>query len=480
MFSKLKLRNRILLGYIFPMAFLIGLGCLIYAGAMNREVASAKTKRSQNTIISADKVTNGLSKMVRNVRGNILFPQDESYQNEYEEGLQLFREATTELDKLVEDPQERQQFAIITTEVNRIDEISRRVFDLVKKGDVAYAKILTASLRLSEVEKVQAAILQKEKEVLATAAREEKNETGWVLTLIVVGTGLSAAGSLSIGLWIASDIGQMMNQAADAITSPSTEIAATVEQQERTASQQAVAVNQTTITMDELGASSRASAQQAESAATGAHQALKLAEEGTQAVGRTLEGMATLKEKVEAITAQIGQLSEQTQQIGNISAVVSELANQTNMLALNAAVEAARAGQNGKGFSVIATEIRQLADRSKQSAEKINDLVSDIQRATHSTVIVTKEGRKTVDEGMQLTEGTAEAFSGVADAIHSIVMNSQQISLTAQQQAIAVQQVVDAMKTLNQGAEQTASGISQTKVGTQQLKEAAQNLKAVL
>jgi methyl-accepting chemotaxis protein len=197
-------------------------------------------------------------------------------------------------------------------------------------------------------------------------------------------------------------------------------------------------------------------------------------------VEQTLESMTILKENVEAIAAEILRLSEQTNQIGNISTAVTDLANQTNMLALNASVEAVRAGENAQGFTVIATEIRKLADLSKKSAEKINNLVVDIKNAIDSTVTVTKEGTKTVEEGTKISQETAAAFSEVAKAVNNVVLNNQQISLTAEQQAVAIQQVVDAMNSLNQSAKETASGISQTKLGTQQLNDAAQNLNSIV
>ena len=113
------------------------------------------------------------------------------------------------------------------------------------------------------------------------------------------------------------------------------------------------------------------------------------------------------------------------------------------MLALNAAVEAVRAGEHGKGFGVVASEIRKLADQSKKSAQRINALVQDIHRATNSTVKVTEEGRNIVES--------------VVAAVNNIATNSQQISLNAKQQAIAIQQVVAAMNDLNQGARQIAN-----------------------
>lgn len=187
-----------------------------------------------------------------------------------------------------------------------------------------------------------------------------------------------------------------------------------------------------------------------------------------------------MNQKVKEIALQIEQLNEKTNQIGNISSSVTDLANQTNMLALNASIESVRAGENGKGFAIIAIEIRKLADQSKKSVEGINYLVVDIKKAIDSTVTVTSEGTNTLQLGSEITEKTANAFDGIANAVNNMLLNNQQISQTAQQQAIAIQQVVDAMNMINQSARETASGISQTKIGTQQLNQAAQKLNSII
>lgn len=285
---------------------------------------------------------------------------------------------------------------------------------------------------------------------------------------------------LGIILVIIRNMASSLQKSISTIAATSTQIACAIEQQERITVQQAVSVKQVTSTMDELDASSEQSAEQAEASAGGASQALTLAQGGTKTVHHTLGEMSLLKEDVEAIAQQILNLSEQTNQIGGISTFVADLANQTNMLALNAAVEAARAGENGKGFAVVAVEIRKLADQSKKSADKINTLVTDIQSAINSTVVVTDKGTKTVAEGMQFTQKTAASFIGVADSINNIFLHSQQISLNAKQQALATRQVVTAMNNLTFAAQETASGITQIKVGTQQLKEATQHLKLMV
>jgi methyl-accepting chemotaxis protein len=291
---------------------------------------------------------------------------------------------------------------------------------------------------------------------------------------------VSLAVVLPLGIYRARQLVNLIKQLINGISTSSLQTFSTIEQQERVANQQAASVNETTTTMDELKASCRQSSEQAKAAAVAAQQALALAENGTQAVGETLEGMFTLEKKVGAIAEQIVNLSEQASQIGSISQIVSDLANQTNMLALNSSVEAVRAGEYGKGFAVVANEIRRLSDQSQKSAEKINLLVSNIQKAINSTVMVTEEGTKTVKTGVQIAQNTDQAFAGVAKAVNHMVFNNQQISLNLKQQLDAIQQVVEAMNNINKGAKETATGISQTRSGTEQLNKAARTLKQMV
>ncbi|MCC3568738.1 methyl-accepting chemotaxis protein [Microcoleus sp. PH2017_28_MFU_U_A] len=301
-----------------------------------------------------------------------------------------------------------------------------------------------------------------------------------LLYTLISGVGCTAAVVSAIAIFLASRTTRSVNHIVRAIASSSSQIAVTIEQQKRIASQQLSAVDRTATTMNELSESSKACASEAEAAAFGAVQALKLAAGGSQAVDNTLKEMATLTENVGAIQKQILHLSEQTDRIGNISSLVSDLANQTNMLALNAAVEAVRAGESGKGFAVVASEIRKLADRSKESASNINALVAEIQKAITLTATVTDDGTKTVENGVKIARKTADAFAGVARAIDRIAANSKQISVTSKNQAIAIQDVVESVNSLHLATQETAASISQVKLGIVQLNQAAQNLKSAV
>lgn len=391
--------------------------------------------------------------------------------------------ALFEAQKLLPSIAKSEAFTKTNAANDRLVEMEKQAFDLVHQGNQAAATALLLSPEYEKQKKIYSQGLSEATTALkkyVQATIQAKSQQAYS-AIVVIGVTLT----LLLFAWVAvlrmmQRYIQALNDVGIAISTTSHEIATTVEQQERTITQQASSVNQTTTTMDELDASSYQSAEQAQASAAGAHQALALAEAGTKAVQETIQGMAILREKVGAITEQILHLSEQTHQIAGISGLVGDLANQTNMLALNAAVEAARAGEHGKGFAVVASEIRKLADQSRKSADKINALVTDIQAAINTTIMVTDEGTKTVDQGMKLTHSTSEIFIGVADSINNVFLNSQQIALSAKQQALAVQQVVAAMNAINLGAKETASGITQVKVSTQQLNEAAQNLKAVI
>lgn len=290
-------------------------------------------------------------------------------------------------------------------------------------------------------------------------------------------SGLAVLMSLGVGIPIALLRGRqlvgLLERLAANISTSSQEMATTIAEQERIASQQAASVNETTTTMDELEASSRHASEQASAAVEAAKKAFSASEEGSEAVGQGLERMSALQENVQVIAEQVVDLSSQASEISSISQMVIDFANQTNMLALNSSVEAVRAGEHGKGFAVVANEIRKLADQSQQSADKINNLVSAIQKSINETVMVTEEGTKTVKTGVEIAKQTEEAFGAVKESVNQVVLNNQQVSLNLKQQVDAIRQVVDAMDVINRGAKETASGLNQSKVGTEQLNDAA-------
>jgi len=297
-------------------------------------------------------------------------------------------------------------------------------------------------------------------------------------TMILLGC--VAVGLLVVAWFSIFIIKKPLHEAVKALSATSGQLADTAEQQEKSAISQSGSANETTATMEELGASSTRMAEQSEVASTGTQEAAAQTEQGSGMIELAREGIDAIQEKVEKIAEEIFLLSEHSSQIENITRLVSDLANQTNLLALNAAIEAVRAGEHGKGFAVVAGEIRKLADQSKASAEKINVLLLDIQKTTKSTVMVTKEGTKTVQQVKLHAQGAIDSFASVRAAVDSAYQSAMQITLNVKQQAKAVQPVIAAMSSLNAGAKETAEGIHETKEGVQRLKKIADNLQGMV
>ncbi|MGK7945895.1 MAG: methyl-accepting chemotaxis protein [Microcystaceae cyanobacterium] len=475
-----KLQTRMLLGYSAPLGLLVLFAILMGWGIIQQNSVSKERARANQMMFALDEADIGMSRMVRNARGAVLFPNEPHYRESFDKGRDIYEQGKLKVEEKIRDDKQKANWQEFMQEGERLDKAGMQVISLIKQGKVAEAKNIAANMPMTDLSAAYSKMAERQEEILDEIRKDYGFATTLSWILIFVGLIGGTVGTLVLGAMISKGIAGEVKKNVTDITTSSNEITTSAEQQAATSNEQAAAVNETTTTMDELGASSRQSEEQAESASTAAQEVLQLAENGNNAVEDTVSSMMELKNKVLDIANQTMRLSEQTTQIGNISDLVSDLAQQTNMLALNASVEAVRAGEHGKGFSVVAEEIRKLADQSKQSAEKINALVIDIQNAINTTVMVTDEGTKTVNAGMQVTERTAQAFAGVAEAINNVVMNNQQITLNIRQQSRAVQQVLASMEQINQGAQQNAAGIQQITSGTKQINDKARNLEAMV
>lgn len=513
MYSRIKLQQRMVFGYTIPTLLSLGVFFgVVYWSTHQVRTSFENVEVLQDKIFLFNQLTDYSKDLVRSSRG-YLVSGNEKFFERYEERFEEFNAIAQEAKKsslVVEDVERIDRIIQVTENYKKITD---RMIALYKSGKKQEAIALFATGSGTELVEELDALTREFRDYQKKSLMLENDRSlatlGSLLLSMAIASLLLLAIAVLVAVVISSGITKTIRQETTAIASASSQIAATVAQQERTLAQQASSVNQTTSTMTELSASSSSTAEQceasetsanqvlrlAESSVEGAETVLKLADRGTIAVQRTEEGISVLNETVEGISEQILRSMEQTSQISNITTLVSELANQTNMLALNAAVEAVRAGENGKGFSVIAAEIRKLADQSKNSAQKINTLVVNIEASINSTIRVTQDGKKRAEEVSQLSRETAEAFAKVAESINQIVLknqqaslnaindvalNSQQIALTTKQQAIAISQVVEAMNSLNQGAAETVNGINQTKIGLQKLNETAQNLNALV
>jgi methyl-accepting chemotaxis protein len=284
-------------------------------------------------------------------------------------------------------------------------------------------------------------------------------------------------------------LGRSYNQMADLImylikqsqesgsrlAASSSQILAASEQQASGSSEQAASIAETTATMEELAATYRQIADNADAVVQIATQSLESAALGKDAVFNTLLGMGEIKKRTENSASKILTLGEKSQQIGSVLGIINDIADQTKILALNAAIEAARAGEAGKGFSVVAVEIRKLAESVVDSTAEIRKIMTEIQGSTNALVMSTEEELKKVQDGERLAEQTAEALQRILDNIDQTNRAAKEISIATQQQRTASDQVVSAMREVAQVAQQTADGSKDVARAAEQLSQLARD-----
>lgn len=248
-----------------------------------------------------------------------------------------------------------------------------------------------------------------------------------------------------------------------------TEILSATEQQASGAAEQAASISQTTATMEELAATYRQIADNANQVVTMAEASFGSAESGQHAVMNTLSAMEEIKARSQSSASRILTLGERSQQIGQVLAIINSIADQTKILALNAAIEAARAGEAGKGFSVVAVEIRKLAESVVDSTAEISTIMIEIQGAANDLVIATEQELAQVQGGVDLAHATGESLAQILEMIERTTIAAKEISAATQQQKSATEQVVKAMREVAAVAQQTAAGGRQVASTAEQL-----------
>ncbi len=483
-FNKLKLGTKISLGFTVIIFILIINSLLNYYYLTGLNNINTARNSATELINAVDRTfTDYLS--AESVHLQYLIGMRQVSLDSYYETEARFKEDIKKLDDMGNETAENHKRLLeISQLTDQQFKLNRASIEIIKKGEQEKAlrteaggidENYTARIKtlFNEIKDGELKVIEN-----LRLAREE------AMTHVMIAAFVGSLFAIIIGILLAfftnKSVLTTIREAVAAIAATSNQMAATITEHEKVASQQAASVNETTSTMNELDVTFSQTASKVGETANSANKASEIAEDGAKTVKIAMNTMAVLKDKVAQIADQILKLSEQTSQIGSITGLVSDLANQTNLLALNAAVEAARAGEHGKGFAVVASEIRKLADQSKKSADKINTLVADIQKATNSTVMATEEGTKNVELSMTSSRQTAESFNEIATFISNTFDVSQQTVFTVKQQVAAVKQVVEAMNAINLGVKETASGLSQTRVGVQKLNDTASALKALV
>jgi twitching motility protein PilJ len=225
--------------------------------------------------------------------------------------------------------------------------------------------------------------------------------------------------------------------------------------------QQDQEITNTSSAVEELTVSMKQVSNNAEASAEAARRALDAAEQGNRAVRDTLEGMQRIRSSVQATARKIKSLGDRSLEISEIINVINDITEQTNLLALNAAIEAARAGEAGRGFAVVADEVRKLAEHSRTATKDIAALIKAIQAETNEAVVVMEEGTKEVEVGAGLADQAGKALEAISSVVRQSAELVQEISLASKQQVRGTEGVANAMQIISGITRQTTQSARQ-------------------
>jgi methyl-accepting chemotaxis protein len=261
--------------------------------------------------------------------------------------------------------------------------------------------------------------------------------------------------------------------AAEETSAVTTQTNAGIRQQLTETSQVATAMNEMSATVQEV-------ARNAVEAAAAAKEADDTFDEGKKVVDKVISAIGELASEVEEAANVIQQLEVESRNIGSVLDVIKSIAEQTNLLALNAAIEAARAGEQGRGFAVVADEVRTLAGRTQESTQEIEEMISRLQSGTDNAVKVMATGKEMTQVGVEQAAAAGEALQTINTAVERISGMNTQIASAAEEQSSVTEEINRSVVSINEVAEQSSIGAQQTAAASDDLAKLAEQLKALV
>jgi methyl-accepting chemotaxis protein len=274
-----------------------------------------------------------------------------------------------------------------------------------------------------------------------------------------------------------------MNEVRDSVSqlaSAAEETSAVTTQTNQGISQQLSETSQVATAMNEMSATVQEVARNAVEAASAAKEADNTFHQGKQVIDKVIDAIGELAKEVEEAAGVIKQLETESMNIGSVLDVIKSIAEQTNLLALNAAIEAARAGEQGRGFAVVADEVRTLAGRTQESTQEIEEMISKLQSGANNAVKVMETGKEMTQVGVDQAAAAGEALQTINTAVERITGMNTQIASAAEEQSAVAEEINRSIVSINEVAEQSAAGAQQTAQASNDLARLAEQLKGLV
>ena len=362
----------------------------------------------------------------------------------------------------------------VTVEANTEDEVGK----LAKAFNVMISQVRT-SFEEVQAKKTETEAAAQRAEEMAQAAEEQQEYLAASVDRMLIEMDKFAAGNLTVQLETEKDdaIGRLFDgfnkavsnirglfvqvqQAVEMTSTAAVEISSATEQLAAGSQEQSVQATEVAAAVEEMSSTIIENARNATTTAEASAQSGTIARSGGQIVVQTVEKIREIAEVVGQSAETVEQLGKSSEEIGEIVAVIDEIADQTNLLALNAAIEAARAGEQGRGFAVVADEVRKLAERTTSATKEIAQMIRTIQSETEEAVTAMRHGRQEVAAGIELADQAGTSLTQVVAKTENVVDMINQIAAASEEQSSTSEQISRSVEAISSVSNQSAEGIS--------------------
>ena len=271
-----------------------------------------------------------------------------------------------------------------------------------------------------------------------------------------------------------------LEDVVEILSSASEELSAQVEQSTRGSEEQSARVGETASSMEEMNATVLEVARNAGEAANAAENAKTKAEGGADIVTRVIKGIGDVQTQALGLKTDMTTLGQQAEGIGRVLNVISDIADQTNLLALNAAIEAARAGEAGRGFAVVADEVRKLAEKTMTATKEVGDAIRAIQDGTRKNVGNVEQAVTAIDGATDLAWQAGESLKGIVSLVDTTSEQVRSIATAAEQQSATSEEINRSIEAVSRISSETADAMRQSARAVGELAEQAQALKGLI
>jgi methyl-accepting chemotaxis protein len=484
MLNMRTIQAKLALGFVLGPIILAIVGAIAYLSTIALIDSLERQRHSYQVLQQTEEVAKLLVDAENGQRGFLLVGS-EDYLQPYTVAIAAATDAIARLAELTSDnPRQQARIERLRPLVtDRFKSLADNIQLRRDRGlDAAVAKTASGEGKefMDQIRTLLADFNAEENELLDQRTADARRSAALTFNAIIYGTIISFVVLAVIGFLIARSVIGPVNRTVEQLTSVSAEILAGTTQQAAGMREHSSAVTETVTTVDEVLQTSEQAAQRAQAVAESSQRAAQAGHAGRKAVEESVSAMGTVREQTGSIAESILTLAEQAQAIGEIIATVNDIAEQTNVLSLNAAIEASRAGEHGKGFSVVAGEVKALADQSKKATAQVRQILGEIQKATNAAVMVTEQGSKSVNEAIKTVNDAGTMIRTLADIIAEAVQSAAQIAASSAQQATGMRQIHQAMQNINQVSVQNLAATNQSEQAAKHLTAVGADLKKLV